>query len=560
MIRARTAALAALAALAACAGQERYDVLLRGGTVIDGSGRPGTRADLAVSGDSIAAIGDLAGASARTVVDASGLVVAPGFINMLSWANESLLQDGRSLSDILQGVTLEVMGEGSSMGPLNPAMKQELREQQGDIKYDVAWTTLGEYLDHLERRGIATNVASFLGAGTVRVHELGYANRAPTPAELERMRALVRQGMAEGALGLASSLIYAPDFFAQTPELVALATEAGQAGGLYISHLRSEGNDLLPALDELVDIAREAAVPAEIYHLKMAGEANWPKLDSVVARVERARADGLRITADMYTYTAGATGLDAAMPPWVQEGGLEEWRKRLGDPAVRTRVRREMRAPAVGWESLLQLAGSPERVLLVAFKQDSLKYLTGLSLAEVARRRGISPEEAAMDLVVLDDSRVGTVYFLMSDQNVRRQVALPWMSFGSDAASLAAEGVFLKSNPHPRAYGNFARLLGKYVRDERATSLEDAIRRLTSFPAGNLRLQRRGSLRPGYFADVVVCDPATIADRATYERPHAYATGMRQVFVNGTQVLRDGQHTGAAPGRVVRGPGWTGWK
>ena len=558
----RAAAVAIVTVLAGCSGPSArhaaYDVVIRGGTIVDGSGTPGVRADLAISDDTIAAIGDLSAASAATVVDAGGLVVAPGFINMLSWANESLLQDGRSLSDILQGVTLEVMGEGTSMGPLNQAMKQELVENQGDIKYDVAWTTLGEYLEHLERRGISTNVASFVGATTVRIHELGYADRVPTSAELDRMRALVRQAMEEGALGMGSSLIYAPAFYAQTPELVALAAEAGKYGGMYISHLRSEGNDLLPALDELIAIARAARVPAEIYHLKMAGQANWPKLDSVLARIDRARAEGLRITADMYTYTAGATALDAAMPPWVQEGGLKEWQKRLRDPAIRARLLREMRAPAVGWESLYQLAGSPERVLLVAFRQDSLKYLTGKSLAEVARLRGISPEEAAMDLVVQDDSGVGTVYFLMSDANVKRQVALPWMSFGSDAASLAAEGVFLKSNPHPRAYGNFARLLGKYVREEQATSLEDAIRRLTSFPAENLHLRRRGTLRPGFFADVVVFDPGTIADRATYDRPHQYAVGVKHVFVNGIAVLSDGRHTGAAPGRALRGPGWHG--
>jgi len=558
--RAASLSALALALLTACRSgpAPRYDVLIRGGRLLDGSGAPAVLADLAISGDTIAALGDLSDATATTEIDATGLVVAPGFINMLSWANEALLEDGRSMSGILQGVTLEVMGEGTSMGPLNQAMKQELLDEQGDIRYDVAWTTLGEYLEHLERRGIATNVASFVGATTVRVHELGYADRAPTAAELERMRALVRQAMEEGALGLGSSLIYAPAFYAGTPELVALAAEAGKYGGMYISHLRSEGNGLLEALDEFIDIARTAGVRAEIYHLKMAGESNWPKLDSVLARIERARAGGLQITADMYTYTAGATGLDAAMPPWVQEGGLKAWQKRLRDPAVRARLMKEMRSPATGWESLYQLAGSPERVLLVAFRQDSLKYLTGKSLAEVARLRATSPEEAAMDLVALDDSEVGTVYFLMSDANVSRQVGLPWMSFGSDAASQAAEGVFLKSNPHPRAYGNFARLLGMYVREEQATTLEDAVRRLTSFPAGNLRLERRGALRPGYFADVVVFDPATLGDRATYDQPHQYAIGMRQVFVNGTQVLRDGRHTGAAPGRFLRGPGWKG--
>lgn len=537
-----------------------YDLIIRNGTVIDGSGAPGVRADVGVRGDSIVAVGDLTGQVAGAEIDAAGLVVAPGFINMLSWANVSLIQDGRSMSDVLQGVTLEVMGEGSSMGPLNEDMKRQMVEQQGDIRYDVAWTTLGEYLEHLEERGVATNVASFVGATTVRVHELGHADRAPSADELERMRTLVRRAMEEGALGVGSSLIYAPAFYAQTPELVALAREAAKYDGMYISHLRSEGNNLMAAVAELVEVARQAGVRAEIYHLKQAGEPNWSKLDSVIARVEAARAEGLAITADMYLYTAGATGLDAAMPPWVQEGGLQAWRERLQDPATRARVLREMREPALTWESLYQLAGSPERVLVVAFRQDSLKYLTGKSLAEVARLRGTSPEEAAMDLVVLDDSEVGTVYFLMDEANVERQVALPWMSFGSDAASLAAEEPFTRSSPHPRAYGNFARLLGHYVRDRKATSLEDAIHRLTLFPATNLRLQRRGALRPGWFADIVVFDPATIADRATFDRPHQYATGVEHVFVNGVQVVRDGEHTGALPGRVVRGPGWTGWR
>jgi N-acyl-D-aspartate/D-glutamate deacylase len=492
----------------------------------------------------------------RTEIDARGMAVAPGFINMLSWSSEPLLVDGRSQSEIRQGVTLEVMGEGWSMGPLNDEMKLRVVREQTDIKYDVAWTTLGEYLDHLVKRGIACNVASFVGATTVRIHELGYADRAPTPAELERMRALVRQAMEEGALGVGSSLIYAPAFYARTEELIELCKAAAPYGGMYISHMRSEGARLLDAVDELIRIAREAGVPAEIYHLKAAGASNWSKLDSVIARVEAARAQGLRITADMYTYTAGATGLDAAMPPWVQEGGLPEWRRRLLDPAIRARVAREMRTPTDRWENLLMAAGSPEKVLLVAFKQDSLKPLTGKSLAEVARLRGKSPEETAMDLVVADDSRVGTVYFLMSEDNVHREVGLAWMAFGSDEGSQAPEGVFLKSNPHPRAYGCFARLLGKYVRDEKAATLADAVRRLTSFPAANLGLDRRGRLEPGCFADVVVFDPATIQDHATYEKPHQYATGVRDVLVNGQLVLRNGEHTGATPGRVVRGRGW----
>jgi N-acyl-D-amino-acid deacylase len=535
-----------------------YDLIIRGGTVYDGSGAVPVVSDVAVNGDQIVGVGNFAKARGRQEVDARGRAVAPGFINMLSWATESLIHDGRSQSDIRQGVTLEVFGEGWSMGPLNDRMKREMVEEQGDVKFPVTWTTLGEYLEHLEKRGISPNVASFVGATTVRIHELGHENRAPTPAELERMRALVRQAMREGALGVGSSLIYAPAFYAQTDELVALAEEAGKHGGMYISHMRSEGNRLLEAVDELVTIARRANVPAQIYHLKAAGQQNWPKMDQVIARVEQARADGLKITADMYTYTAGATGLDAAMPPWVQEGGLQAWKRRLQDRQIRTRLLREMRTPTNEWESLYLLAGSPERVIVVEFKQDSLKYLTGKSLAEVARLRRKSPEETAMDLVVQDDSRVGTVYFLMSEENVKKQIALPWMSFDSDAASLAPEGVFLRSNPHPRAYGNFARLLGKYVRDEKVIPLEEAIRRLTAWPAEVLKIRERGALKPGYFADIVVFDPATIRDHATFEKPHQYSTGVQHVWVNGMQVLRDGEHTGAKPGRVVRGPGWQG--
>jgi N-acyl-D-amino-acid deacylase len=548
--------LALVILVAGCAaGPPAFDVVIRGGTIYDGSGGAPLRADIGITGDSITGIGDLAAAQAPLVIDAAGLAVAPGFINMLSWATESLIEDGRSQGDIRQGVTLELFGEGSSMGPLNEQMKREMKEQQGDIKFDITWTTLGEYLAFLERKGVSTNVASLIGATTVRVHELGYEDREPTSDELVRMRALVRDAMEEGAFGVGSSLIYAPAFYAKTPELIALAQEAARYGGIYTSHMRSEGNALLPAVDELITIAREAGIHAEIYHLKAAGTHNWPKLDTVIARVEAARAQGLRITADMYTYTAGATGLDAAMPPWVQEGGLQEWRRRLQDPAVRARVLREMRTPTDAWESLYLLAGSPERVLLVAFKQDSLKYLTGKTLAEVARMRGKSPEETALDLVVQDDSRVGTVYFLMSENNVRKQIALPWVSFDSDAGSLATEGVFLESNPHPRAYGNFARLLGKYVREEKVIPLQEAVRRLTSLPAENLKVRRRGALRRGYFADIVLFDPATITDHATFERPHQYATGVRHVFVNGVQVLKDGEHTGAKPGRFIKGPG-----
>ena len=541
---------------AACARAPRYDVVIRGGTVYDGSGGPAARTDVGIRGDQIAVIGDLSSSSADVDIDASGLAVAPGFINMLSWANESLIEDGRSQSDIRQGVTLEVMGEGDSMGPLNEPMKKLNTELQGDIKYEILWTTLGEYLTYIEKKGISTNVASFVGATTVRIHELGYADRAPTAEELGRMRALVRAAMEEGAVGVGSSLIYAPAFYAKTDELIALAQEAGRYGGMYISHIRSEGNALLEAVDELIRIAREAKVPAEIYHLKAAGEHNWPKMDQVIARVEAARAEGLQITADMYNYPAGATGLDAAMPPWVQEGGLREWIRRLKDPAIRRRVMREMSTPTNAWESLYLAAGSPERVLLVAFKQDALKPLTGKTLAQVAKMRGTSPEETAIDLVIEDDSRVGTVYFLMSEDNIRKQLKLPWVSFDSDAESLAPEGVFLKSNPHPRAYGNVARLLGRYVRDEKVMALEEAIRRLTSLPAANLKLDKRGALKTGHYADVVVFDPMTIQDHATFDKPHQYSTGMKHVFVNGVQVLKAGEHTGATPGRFVRGPGY----
>jgi N-acyl-D-amino-acid deacylase len=536
-----------------------YDVIIRNGTVYDGRGGPGVVADVAMAGDRVAAVGDLSRARAATEVDATGLAVAPGFINTLSWANTSLIGDGRGMSDLLQGVTLVVFGEGTSPGPLNAEMRAQQQAAQSDIRFDIEWTTLGEYLEYLERRGVAPNVASHVGATTVRIHELGYEDRAPTPAELARMRALVRQAMEDGALGVGSSLIYAPAFYASTDELIALAEEAGRYGGIYTSHLRSEGNAFLEALEELITIAREANVPAQVYHLKAAGEGNWPKMDTAIARIEAARARGLPITADMYTYTAGATGLNAAMPPWVQEGGFERWRERLQDPAIRARLGEEMRTPTDEWESLYLLAGDPDRVILVSFREDSLQHLTGQTLGEVARLRGTSPEETAMDLVVQDGSRVGAVYHLMSEENVRRQVQLPWMAFGSDAGALAAEGVFLRSNPHPRAYGNFARLLGKYVRDEGLVPLEEAIRRLTSFPATTLGLRHRGALEPGYHADVVVFDPATITDHATFQNPHQYATGVHHVWVNGVQVVRQGEHTGALPGRAVRGPGWRGW-
>jgi N-acyl-D-amino-acid deacylase len=559
----RTLAASAAFLLTACSGTPSapsspdYDLIVRGGTVYDGSGAPGQRADVGVRGDRIVAIGDLAQARATRELDARGLAVAPGFINMLSWATESLLVDGRAQSDVRQGVTLEVFGEGTSMGPLTDEMKATMLEEQGDVRYPIEWTTLGEYLALLAHKGVSVNVASFIGATTVRVHEVGYADRAPTPTELDRMRALVEQAMREGALGVGASLIYAPAFYAKTPELVALAEVAGRHGGMYIAHMRSEGNRLLEAVDETLTIGREARLPVEIYHLKAAGQDNWPKMREVIARIDAARAMGQAVTADMYAYPAGATGLDAAMPPWVQEGGLKQWIARLRDPAIRARVAAEMRTRTDAWESLYLAAGSPERVLLVAFKNDALKPLTGKTLAEVARLRGTTPEETAMDLVVEDGSRVGTVYFLMSEENLAMQFARPWVSLGSDAEALAPEGVFLRSNPHPRAYGNFSRFLAEYVREQRLMPLAEGIHRLTGLPAANLKLADRGLLKVGFHADLAVFDPATVQDHASFDRPHQYSTGVVHVVVNGTPVLVGGEHTGATPGQVVRGPGWS---
>ncbi|MCP5052871.1 MAG: D-aminoacylase [bacterium] len=542
--------------LTMCSSTTEYDIIIRNGTIYDGSGSTPYVGDVAIDGDKIAAVGTLGNAKGKQEFDAKGLAVAPGFINVLSWAIESLIRDGRSQGDIRQGVTLEVFGEGWSMGPLNEKMKKESIEQQGDIKFDIEWTTLGQYLEYLEKRGISTNIASFVGATTVRIHEIGYENRPPTAEELDRMRTLVKEAMEEGALGVGSSLIYAPAFYAKTDELIELCKVAAQYGGMYISHMRSEGKRLLEAVDELITISREAGLPAEIYHLKTGGKTNLDKMDKLIKRVESVRAEGLKITADMYLYTAGATGLDAAMPPWVQEGGLKAWIQRLKDPDIRKRVMAEMKVAADTWENVYFDAGSPDRVLMVGFKSKELKPLTGKSLAEISKMRGTSPEETAMDLVIEDGSRVGTVYFLMSEENIKKQIALPWVSFGSDEASMAPEGDFLESNPHPRAYGNFSRLLGKYVREEKVILLEEAVRKLTSLPAENMKIKQRGRLREGYYADIAIFDPRNIRDHATYDKPHQYSTGMVHVFVNGQQVLKDGEHTGASPGRVVRGPGW----
>jgi N-acyl-D-amino-acid deacylase len=532
-----------------------FDTIIRNGVVYDGSGDPGVGADVGIRGDRIAAVRDLSSAQATTVIDAAGLAVAPGFINMLSWSTESLLVDGRSQGEIRQGVTTQIFGEGSSMGPLTDAMKKRMVEQMGDLKFDITWTTLSEYLAGLERRGVAQNVASFLGATTVREHVIGLADRKPTSAELDAMRDIVRREMEAGALGIGSSLIYAPAFYASTGELIELCKVAAKYRGKYISHIRSEGNRLVEAVEELIRISREARIPAEIYHLKAAGEANWPKMPRVIAMIEQARRSGLRITADMYSYPAGATGLDASMPPWVLDGGYEEAFKRLRDPEIRKKIAAAIRTPAREWENLYLAAGSPERVLLVEFKSEALKPLTGKTLAAAARQRGEDPVDTIMNLVLEDRSRVGTVYFMMSEENLLLQIRLPWVSFGSDAASMAPEPPFTKSSAHPRAYGNFARVLGKYVREEKALTLTDAIHRLSGLPATNLELDGRGFLKPGMFADVVVFDPATIADRATFETPHQYAVGVRDVLVNGVTVLRNGEHTNAKPGRALWGRG-----
>ncbi|HEY6204122.1 MAG TPA: D-aminoacylase [Candidatus Limnocylindria bacterium] len=530
-----------------------YDVVIRGGTVYDGSGAPPFEADVAIDRDRVASIGTVR-ERGRTELDAGGLAVAPGLINMLSWATTSLIADGRSQSDIRQGVTLEVFGEGWSLGPVNDTMRREQIEQQGDIRYDISWTTLAEALDTIAARGISPNIASFVGAATVRIHELAHEDRRPTPAELGRMRALIEAAMRDGALGLGSALIYSPATYADTDELVALAEVAGRNGGMYISHMRSEGNRLVEAVDEVIEIARRAKLPAEIYHLKQAGRSNWTKLDTVIDRVERARAGGLAVTADMYPYEAGATGLSSCFPPWAHEGGLRATLARLREAGQRARIRDEMARPGTDWENLYEAAGTPEGIVLVAFKNERLKPLTGQTLGQVAAQRGADPRDVAMDLVLEDESRVGMVIFMASPENLRREVALQWMSFGSDAGSIAPEGVFLLSQPHPRTYGTFARVLGRFVRDEKAAPLEDVIRRMTGFPAANLKLDRRGLLRAGHFADVAVFDPATISDHATYAEPHRYATGVAHVLVNGTPVLRDGEHTGERPGRVVYGP------
>lgn len=547
---------ASIALFLSCSQGPKVDVVIQNGTLYDGTGSPPFIGTVAIKGDKIVYVGPPKFFRADKSINATDKAVSPGFINMLSWGVDSLIEDGKSQSDIRQGVTLEVFGEGMSWGPLNDPLKTYMKKNQGDIQYEITWTTLGEYLQFLEDKGISTNVASFIGATTLRVNAVGYENRAPNVEELELMKDLVHQGMKEGAMGIGSSLIYAPAFYSSTEELIEICKVAADYGGMYISHMRSEGNKLLESVDELLTIANEAGIPAEIYHLKQSGKKNWGKLDRVIQKIDSARAKGLNITTDMYTYTAGATGLDASMPPWVQEGGLEQWIQRLKDPQIRKRVIKEMQTDTDEWENLMRAAESPDKLILVGFKNDSLKYLTGKTLTEVAKIKGKSPEETAIDLVIQDGSRVGTVYFLMDEENVKRQIQLPYMSFGSDAGSLAPEGVFLKNSTHPRAFGNFARLLGKYVRDEQLIPMEEAIYKLSGLPASNLKIKERGFLKENYFADIVVFDPKSIRDFATFENPMQYATGVEQVWVNGTHVLENGTHTGAFGGRFVKGPGY----
>lgn len=544
------ALLALLMILSGCSTSARYDVLIRNGNIADGSGSPAFRGDIGIISDTIAAIGDLKKARGNTEIDATGMTVAPGFINMLSWAVESLIEDGRSMGDIVQGVTLEIMGEGDSWGPWSESMKREMKSSQGDIKYDIEWTTLGEYLEFLEKKGVSANIASFVGTATVRIHTVGYDNRPPSAEEMDSMKLLVRQAMEEGAIGVSSALEYVPASFASTDELIELCRVAKEYDGMYISHIRNEDDTFLEAIDDFLKIPAATGIRSEIYHFKQVGRTNWDKLDRAVVKIDSARAAGLYVTADMYNYPASSTGLGIIMPERVQEGGFEKWVGRLQDPEIRKAIGPEI------MKTIMRKQGTPEKIIVIGFDTDSLKYLQGKSIAEIAAMRGTSPEETIMDLIIDDRSNVSAVFFSMSEDNLRKEIAVPWMSFGSDGKSMAPEGVFLKSATHPRAYGNFARLLGKYVRDEKVISLEDAIYRMTTLPATTMKIEKRGALKEGYFADVVVFDPAKIQDHSTFEDPHQLSTGMSHVFVNGVQVLRNGEHTGATPGRVVRGPGW----
>ena len=555
MMRFLCATLLLVSAVPAAELPEKFDVVIKNGTVYDGTGSEGHKADVAIRGDRIVGVGDFQNSSATNVIDAHGLAVAPGFINMLSWSTESLIQDGRSQSEIRQGVTTEIMGEGESMGPVNDRVRQYMLKQQTDIKYDIPWNTLVEYLQYLQKRGVSCNIASFIGATTIRENVIGFEDKQPTPQQMDEMRELVRKEMEAGALGIGSALIYPPAFYAKTEELIELCKVAAKYQGKYISHMRSEGNQLLEAFDELLRISREAHIPAELYHIKALGQKNWGKMDTLLARIDAARKEGLPIRANMYTYIAGGTGLDACLPPWTQDGGYPELMKRLRDPEIRKKIAAEAKVDSDKWENLYLGAGSPDRIVLSDFTSEKLKPLDGKSLAEIAKIRGKDPVETIMDLLSENEARIGAMYFLMSEENVRKEITKPWISFGSDEASQAPEGVFLKSTPHPRAYGTFARVLGKYARDEKLVTLPEVIRRLSALPATNLGLDHRGFLKEGMFADVVVFDPATIADHATFENPAQYATGMKNVFVNGREVLKDGEHTGAKPGRALYGPG-----
>lgn len=533
--------------------------LLRDGTIYDGTGADPTNADILISGDRISAIGDLRDVSADRTIDLDGLAVAPGFINMLSWATESLIEDGRSMSDIKQGVTLEVMGEGTSMGPLSDEMK-ETRDtilSTADITYDIEWTTLGEYLEFLERKGVATNVASFVGSATLRIHAAGYDDRAVSVSEMAEMKRLLHEAMREGAMGMSAALIYPPATYQSTEELVELCRVVAQYDGMYITHLRSEGNRFMEALDELIHIMRATGVSGEVYHLKATGSQNWRKMDQAIEKIEAARAAGLALTADMYTYAYSGTGLASCIPPWAHDGGFDKLIERLKHPETREKIKAEMNGPATDWENMFY-ENDNDGIFLAGFANRELRRYQGVTLSEVMSERGTSAADTVIDLLIEDNSRIFTLYFRMTEDNLRVQVQLPWVSFCSDAGSIANEGNFLSYHPHPRAYGSFARVIGKYVRDEGLVTLQDAVRRLSGFAADNLKIAGRGYLKPGCFADIAIFDPEQVQDHSAPGDPHRYSEGMAHVFVNGTQVLEQGEHTGALPGRVVRGPGWTG--
>lgn len=538
--------LLSILSLASCDPvQIEYDIIIKNAQILDGSGKPGYSGDIAINADTIAAVGNIENAVGKQEIDATGLSVAPGFINMLSWANISLLEDGRSQGDIRQGVTLEVLGEGSSMGPLSESMRKEMKESQGDIKYDIPWTSLGEYLNHLETKGISTNVASFVGNATLRQHVIGIEKRLPTAEEMAQMKKLLRQGMEEGAVGLSTSLIYVPSGHAETEEIIELAKIVAEYDGMYVSHIRDEEGGLLEAVDELISIAEAAKLPAEIYHFKASGNANWQLLDSAITLVENARKKGLAITTDMYMYNASSTGLNVVLPAWAKEGGHSSTMRLMENQAKRKQMMNE-----------IDFHVPPEKILMVGFRNKAMRKYIGKTLADVANERKKSPNETLVDLIYEDDSRIQVVYFSMYEENIKKKLKLPYMSICSDAGSYTNEGVFLEQSTHPRAYGSFARLLGHFVREEKVIPLEEAIHKLTSLPATNLKLNKRGALKEGYFADVVIFDATTITDNATFEKPHQYATGMQHVFVNGGHVLKDGEHTGTSSGRFVKGPGW----